>query len=367
MSIKGFGVLKKIKVPEKWSRAAGIGVLKIKEASPEILLGAGVICMGAAIVSAVKAARQHDYILADHEERLEAAKCEYVIPDEYDIVAEAESGEFQMSGAGGGVIARKSEKEVNKAIRKCYGQTAWEFTKLYSSTIALSALSLACFVGMHNIQARRITGLNAAYTGLREYIKRYEERNIELNGQKSHEMCKYGYKEVEVTEEDPDTGEMVTEKKKVPLYEGENGEKWSDETTKAPFHNQCIEFSKDTAKASYTGIANYDLMTLNVAEQDIKDLVRARGWAVKNDLYDILRMERTPEGMIEGWVHGCGPEPDLGIHDPINNRCLAGFNHEDWVLDPNIHGNVYALLREKEEKEAALEAELKAKRLAEEA
>ena len=78
----------KIKLPEKVKVGVGMAGLKIKKHSPEILLGLGFVSMGAAIISAVRSAREHDMLLADHEERLEAAKCEYVIPDEYDIEAE---------------------------------------------------------------------------------------------------------------------------------------------------------------------------------------------------------------------------------------------------------------------------------------
>lgn len=351
----------KIKLPEKVKVGVGMASLKVKKHSPEILLGLGFVSMGAAIISAVRSAREHDQLIADHEERLEAAKCEYVIPDEYDIIAEAESGEYKMS-AGGGTIVRKTEKEVNRAIRKCYFETAVGFARLYARTTLYTAISALCFVSAYNIQARRVLALETAYTSLQEYIRKYEQRNIELNGKKSHEMCKYGYKEIEVEEEDPDTGEAVKEKKLVPAYEGAS----SEEMAKMPFHDQFLSFSNDTAKGCYTGIANHDRTTLEVGEQYIKDLYRSRGWVVVNDVLDTYNMKRTKEGMIEGWVKGCGPEPDFGIHDPVNNRCLAGFNHEDWHLDLNIHGNVFTLLDKKEEEERELEEKLKAERLAEE-
>lgn len=351
----------KIKLPEKVKVGVGMASLKVKKHSPEILLGLGFVSMGAAIISAVRSAREHDQLIADHEERLEAAKCEYVIPDEYDIIAEAESGEYKMS-AGGGTIVRKTEKEVNRAIRKCYFETAVGFARLYARTTLYTAISALCFVSAYNIQARRVLALETAYTSLQEYIRKYEQRNIELNGKKSHEMCKYGYKEVEVEEEDPDTGETVKEKKLVPAYEGAT----SEEMAKMPFHDQFFIFCKQSAPGKYTGFANRDKTELAISEDYLNDLINSRGWAVVNDWLDSIGMERTAQGMIEGWVKGYGPRATIGWDDPINREALDGHNHRDWYLDCNVHGNVFSILSEMEKKKEELEEKLKAERLAEE-
>ena len=349
-----------LRVPEKVSGIIGMGSLKLREASPEILLGAGILCMGGAIVTAVRAARKHDYIVVNHEEQLEEAKCEYIIPDDYEVDVDNEEKDFHMKG----LFEQKTEKQIARDVRKVYFHTFVEFVKLYSPTITLSAVSVICFVSSHNIQAHRFTELSGAYMGLKEAFDQYQARNIELNGKTNHEMCKYGWKEVEVEEEDPDTGEIVKEKKKVPAYEGLSEEEFK-EMMNLPFHDHLITF--DEKCSAWKGIANLDQMTLYSAEADIQRLVRVRGWAVVNDLYDYLSMERTEQGMYEGWVRGCGPVPVLNIEDAINQDALRGYRNQSWVLDPNVHGNVLALLNQKRKEKEAFEENLIRKRMEEEA
>ena len=361
------------KLPEKLTTGLGMAKLKISAASPEILLGLGIVTMGGAVVAAVIAARHHDELIADHEGRLEEAKANYILPDveddELDIVGPDENGDYSL--ADGTVLTVRSDKEIARAVRKAYFKTVAKFIRLYGPTVALMAISTACFVGMHNIQAGRITGLVGAYTGLREYITQYEARNIELNGQKSHEMCKYGYKEVEVTEEDPDTGEMVTEKKNVPIYEGCSPE----EMAKLPFHDQYYIFNEHTA-SNCTGIANNDYATLISAQEfatrrmntkivcKVCDVLEYLGIYLNEDDED--ERELLIRSQYEGWVKGHGEDPDFGLKDPINNLFLAGYNHVDVFLDFNIHGNVVAMMMEDSKKKKQRDQRLREMRLAEE-
>ena len=361
------------KLPEKLSLGIGMTKLKIQAASPEILLGLGIVTMGGAVVAGIIAARHHDEIIADHEGRLEEAKANYILPDaeedEFEIEGPDENGDYYLKD--GTILNVRSDKEIARAVRKAYFKTIARFIRLYGLTAALMALSTLCFVGMHNIQAGRITGLVGAYTGLQEYIKRYEARNIELNGQKSHEMCKYGYKTVEVEEEDPDTGEVVKETKNVPIYEDCGAE----EMAKLPFHDQYYIFSERTA-SNCTGIANNDYAVLVSAKNFAIQKVASEGVCKVCDVLEYLGIhldsddeddtELLIRSQYEGWVKGHGDDPDFGVEDPINNRFLAGYNHEEVYLDFNIHGNVIAILMEDQKKKARLKKNLTEERLAEE-
>ncbi len=320
------------------SNTIGMTQLKLKNASPEIFLGLGLITMTGAVVSGIVAARNHDDILTDHEDRLAAAKAEVIVTEKED----EETGEIVE------VEVVRDKKEISKAVRKCYLETGFAFVKNYAITGALMGVSAGCFCEMHNIQAGRIAGLTGAYTGLQEYIKRYEDNNIKLNGEESHRMCKYGFKEVEVEEEDPDTGEVVKEKKKVPKEAGD----YTSEEIKNVFHDHFVEFSRQTSYR-YTGRADLDRMNIENARDHIRDLVHSRGWAVVNDFLDALGIERTTEGINEGWVRFHGPEPDCNLEDAVNNRFLAGYNEESVLLELNVHGNVQAMLKLDEERKHA--------------
>lgn len=317
----------------------GMTQLKLKNASPEIFLGLGLITMTGAVVSGIIAARNHDDILTDHEDRLAAAKAEVIVTEKED----EETGEIIE------VEVVRDKKEISKAVRKCYLETGFAFVKNYAITGALMGVSAGCFCEMHNIQAGRIAGLTGAYTGLQEYIKRYEDNNIKLNGEESHRMCKYGFKEVEVEEEDPDTGEVVKEKKKV-VKDANDALELKD--TEAP--QLFFEFSKETS-GLYSGRADLDYMTIDKAMGYCQKEVDGKGWCTLNEALIYLGMQPTKEGMILGWVKHAGPDVDFGIDAPVNNRFLANYNSEKPILFFNTHGVVWNLLNKKEVKKEFVE------------
>lgn len=319
---------------ENVSTFVGMTGLKIRAASPEICLGLGLATMAGAVVAGIMAAKNHDMIIADHEDRLAEAKAEVIISED------PESGEE--------VEVTREKKEIDREVRKVYVQTGFKMVKNYALTGALMAVSTAFFCEMHNIMGGRIAGLTGAYTGLQEYIRRYEDNNIKLNGEESHRMCKYGFKEVEIEEEDPDTGEVVKEKKLVPNEAADICE--DPDLAKGLFHDHFAIFSRQTTP-TWQSRSNANIRTLENAQNYIQDLVNSRGWAVVNEALVMLGLEPTLEGMNEGWVKGKGPKVDFGIENPVNNRALTGFNNEPVFLEFNVHGNVYTILKKKEEKD----------------
>lgn len=319
------------------STKAGLTGLKIKEKSPEIFFVLGVGTMIGAVVTGIRAGRKHDELITDHEDRLAAAKAEYYYPE----VPDADDNDEEMVQEP----VQRTQKEIRRAVRHEYGVTLLGFARLYSATGLLIGVSTACFLKMKNIQAGRILAAETVATGLREYISQYEKRNIELNGEESHRMCKYGYKEVEVEEEDPDNGETYKVKKKVPL----DADEYVHELHSDTFHDQIYTFDRSTSPL-YTGRGIQDVSNLKVAEEFIRNLVHTRGWAVVNDALTYLAMPLDDTtGMIEGWVKG--DRVDFGIDDPINNKALAGYLNTAIVLDFNVQGNVYARNRRREDEE----------------
>lgn len=360
-----------MKLPEKLTRAAGKCWLTVKRKSPEILFTCGTVSFGMALYSVVKASSKADQLIADHEGRLEEAKCEYVLPEnlEYEATNVDETGvEFQVKGG----MTQKTEKEINRDVRKCYMTTTKEFVKLYSVTATFSVVSLVCFGGAYKVLSGRVAAGLATISGLENYIALYEKRNIELNGEQSHEMCKYGYKEIEETHEDPKTGKMVTEKKLVPDYPTE-GEEVDDAVLEdfmnRPLGRSVIIFSKETSN-EYKGIAGLDRLTLEAAEADAIRMWRTRGWVCENDVRAYIGMPKTIEGQFigkyyrEGADHG--EEPSLGITKHINEAALTGHNDKVWILETNFTDNLLTIHSKEKEKKAEFEKQLRLKRLSEE-
>lgn len=318
---------------------AGMAELKIKAASPEILLVGGLVCMAGAVVTAVIASRKHDEIMDEHMERLEEAKASVILPEAVDEEDDPEEREAVVV----------DQKEINRNVRRVYCRTAAKMVKLYAPTVGLMALSAACFIGMHNIQAGRIAGLSGAYATLKETFDQYQARNIELNGEDNHKLCKYGWHEEEEVAEDG----TVT-KKKVMNTPADLEKQAEDKKAMGlePFHDQDFIFSRSTS-GSYRGNPALDQMFLEAVEKNCRVVLEAKGFLTVNDVLDALGMERTVEGMYQGWVKGYGPELSIGWNDPFNNRFLAGYPNEPVSLSFNIHGNIVYILNKLEaEREA---------------
>lgn len=378
----------KVKVPAKISRFANKAVLAVKKKSPEILFCVGVASFGTAIVSAVKASRKADYILAEHEEDLEVARCEFVVPDEYeDVKFWADNVEYGNATACedesedendenedfSGVI--KTQKEINRAVRKVYGKTVIKFVKLYSKTGGFVLIALACFGGVYKILSGRVAMGLATITGLENYISAYEKRNIELNGKRNHDMCKYGYKEIERTYEDPDTGEIVHEIEKVPLYEVdesalEDGEAGIgiDEETREVLEGgpSVIIFCKDET-AEFIGVPHRDHDMAIAAEADAKRIWRNRGWVTENDIRAYFGMQPTIMGQRRcKFYHGVEDDaPTLNIESPINDAAKNG-TRKSWIFETNLDEDLFLESRLIEKSKKDLKKKLVKMRKAEE-
>lgn len=358
----------KLKVPQKVSYLYSNVKIQAKIHSPEILLACGITSMVGAVIFAAKATRKVDQIMADHEERLNAAKAEIVIPDDREIAVLEASEVDDISS----LITKKSEKEIKRQVRHEYAVTGFRVGKAYAPVAALLTLSSGCFISMHNIQARRFTALSGAYTGLREAFDAYQRRNIELNGKKNHEMCKYGYKEVEESYEDPDTGEMVTEKKLVPDYESLTnetmGELW--DANGLYLADNFLKLSKETCGEVWQRDTTLNRMFVNVAIQNLLDKYYTKKFLTMAEVCEELNIavdENNAAFMFLGWVYGMTPDP-LFVYEglPVNEKFDAGYKDQDLYLSVNIGGNVYTMLSNMKKAKEEMRQNLERKRLEEE-
>ena len=318
---------------------ASMMVLKTKAASPEILLFGGLICMGGAVVTGIIASRKHDQIMDEHMAELEEAKAGIILPE----TADSEDAAIEKEA----IVV--DQKEINRNVRRVYCRTAAKMVKLYAPTVGLMALSAACFVGMHNIQAGRIAGLSGAYASVKEAFDQYQARNIELNGEDNHKLCKYGWHEEEETAEDG----TVTKKKVANTPKDlENLAEENREIGKLPFHDQDYIFARNTS-SKYHGNPALDRNLFESVENYCNNYLNARGFVTVNDVLDALGMERTVEGTYLGWVKGHGEGIDIGWRDSFNNRFLAGYPDEPVSLYFNIHGNIVDIIMKDEAKKEA--------------
>ena len=79
--------------------------------------------------------------------------------------------------------------------------------------------------------------------------------------------------------------------------------------------------------------------------------LKQQGWLLLNDVYDMLGIPRTKDGMVIGWVydekHPVGDNfVDFGIYDTnrASNRDFVNGYERTILLDFNVDGNIYDLM-----------------------
>ena len=92
-------------------------------------------------------------------------------------------------------------------------------------------------------------------------------------------------------------------------------------------------------------------MFLRMQQDAATKRLKQQGWLLLNDVYDMLGIPRTKDGMVIGWVydekHPVGDNfVDFGIYDTIraSNRDFVNGYERTILLDFNVDGNIYDLM-----------------------
>lgn len=147
---------------------------------------------------------------------------------------------------------------------------------------------------------------------------------------------KYASKEVEETVVSED-GTEVVEKKTIEL---------ADPNTYSPY----AKFYDDGC-SGWTKDSEANLMFLRMQQDAATKRLKQQGWLLLNDVYDMLGIPRTKDGMVIGWVydekHPVGDNfVDFGIYDTnrASNRDFVNGYERTILLDFNVDGNIYDLM-----------------------
>lgn len=209
-----------------------------------------------------------------------------------------------------------------------YSKASTRIAGLYVVPVALGAVSIGCIVGGHTILQRRNVALTAAYAALDKSFREYKDRVVKQLGLDG-EAELLSKAEVETTV-DENGVEHTTTKTVV--------------TGKSPyaviFDETCSEWMKES---------EYNRLYLKNMQDFANDMLHAHGSLLLNDVYDMLKLDRTPAGAIVGWVvNGSGDNfVDFDIYNPLNKAALGpSTSRADnvWHLDFNVDGVVYDLL-----------------------
>lgn len=298
-----------MKLPSGITRLAGRQMLVLKKNSPHIMFGAGIASGITATVLACQATlKLSDTMLAHEEDRK--------------IIDEAL--EDPKSSYNSEQHAKESRIIQVRIVR--------DLTKLYAPAVGVGVISIALLSGAHVTLTKRNAALAAAYGILDKSYREYRERVIAEFGEDKDRELAHGVVEKEIVEE----GEHGHEVKTVKRAKG----KHSDYARIFDENNRCWSNSSLDNRAFLMAQQNY-----------LNDLLQSRGHVLLNDVYDLLKMERSKAGAVVGWVKESEVGDnfiDFGLFnsaDPVI-RDFMNLEHNDGImLDFNVDGVVYELIK----------------------
>lgn len=291
---------------------------KIKKASPEIMVVAGVVGVVTSTVMACKATTKVNDIL--EETRKQVDDVHNVLDS--DVITEEEY----------------NNDDAKKDLAIIYTQTGVKLIKLYAPSVIVGALSITGILASHKILKKRNVALTAAYATIDRSFKEYRGRVVERFGKELDRELRYNIKAQEIEEKTVDKdGNETVEKKTISVVDP----------------NMYSDYARifDNGSMGWTKDPEYNLMFLKLQQNQANDRLRAQGYLFLNDVYDMLGIPRTKAGQIVGWIYD-EDNPvgdnfvDFGIYDIYNEKACDFVNGRERsiVLDFNVDGNILDMI-----------------------
>ena len=291
---------------------------KIKKASPEIMVVAGVVGVVTSTVMACKATTKVNDIL--EETRKQVDDVHNVLDS--DVITEEEY----------------NNDDAKKDLAIKYAQAGVKLIKLYAPSVIVGALSITGILASHKILKKRNVALTAAYATIDRSFKEYRGRVVERFGKELDRELRYNIKAQEIEEKTVDKdGNEIVEKKTISVVDP----------------NMYSDYARifDNGSMGWTKDPEYNLMFLKLQQNQANDRLRAQGYLFLNDVYDMLGIPRTKAGQIVGWIYD-EDNPvgdnfvDFGIYDIYNEKACDFVNGRERsiVLDFNVDGNILDMI-----------------------
>ena len=291
---------------------------KIKKASPEIMVVAGVVGVVTSTVMACKATTKVNDILEETRKQVDdvhnVLDSDVVSADEY------------------------TNDDAKKDLAIIYTQTGVKLIKLYAPSVLVGALSITGILASHKILKKRNVALTAAYATIDRSFKEYRGRVVERFGKELDRELRYNIKAQEIEEKTVDKdGNETIEKKTISVVDP----------------NMYSDYARifDNGSMGWTKDPEYNLMFLKLQQNQANDRLRAQGYLFLNDVYDMLGIPRTKAGQIVGWIYDKDNPVgdnfvDFGIYDIYNEKACDFVNGRERsiVLDFNVDGNILDMI-----------------------
>lgn len=267
--------------------------LQVKKYSPELLLGAGIIGIGATIYLAIKATKEVDKTLEEFEGRK---------------------------------AVTYSENEVGEEIEKCelHSEDKKELIKKVAIQVAPAVgtgiLSLGCICASYGIINKRVVLLGGVLGTTTEKLNNYRERIKKEYGEEVEERLFNGVKKV--------TRETTNEKGKTVVEEFDSFEE-------SPSAGGAFRFIWDENATQFVfADGTYNKLFLDSKEKEFNDRLLATGYVFLNDVLRALGIDPVPVGQLVGWTTMNGAI-DFGAYKTTNEW------DERVLLDFNVQGYIY--------------------------
>ena len=282
--------------------------MKLRKASPEIMLVTGLGCGIAAVVTACIATKKAQPVIEEAHEQ-------------FDLI---EAGVDWKAINDDGSERPLTPKEIKQETFHVYRNYIWKMCKIYGLPAFLLLASVGLILGSHGILKKRYVSTTLAYKALDEAFKDYRKRIQDAVGIEKELHFFNGTEEggeVTIIDENGDaqtTKQVVkTQEKKYTPYE--------------------FDFNAKTAPGNWEANSDYNFTFLRMVENWANDMLKSRGHIFLNEVLDAIGIKRTPEGAIVGWVMGSGgdDEVDFGVYDYYTDEYSDA---QDGYLK-NIHLN----------------------------
>lgn len=293
----------------------------IKKRSPELLMVAGIIGFGGALVTACVATTKAGKVVEETTVALN------------DIHEAHENG---LTKAG----ELYDDQDNKRDLTITYVQTGLKFAKLYAPTAILTAASVTCFLSSHRILKKRNLALAAAYAAIDKSFKEYRGRVLERFGEQVEKELRYNVKAAEIEETvTDDKGKEKKVKRTVDMADPD-----FDVRTISPY---AVVF--DSAHEDWNKDRSVNEWYIRARQTQLNQKLRSQGHLFLNEVYDALGFPRTAVGAQVGWIYDeRHPYGDnfIDFRATEVKRPKAGVEGEDavyesiYIFDFNIPGSI---------------------------
>jgi hypothetical protein len=288
-------------VPEAVVRQVARRALVAQKASPEVLLGAGIVGLVGSTVLACRATLKMEEVMDEAKTKMEMVKT--LDHPKY------------------------SERDRSRDTSLVYFQSSVKIIKLYAPAIIVGGISIYALTSSHRILTRRNMALTAAYGALEKGFNQYRGRVVDRYGEEVDRDLRYGTEMVEI--EDEKTGKKKT-------------------VTRVSMEDPSI-YARffDPVSPSWSKEPEYNMIFLKCQQNYANDMLKARGHVFLNEVYDMLGLTRSQAGSVVGWILSENGETDnfinFGVFDGREQTARDFVNGREGaiLLDFNVDGVIY--------------------------